>query len=70
MTFKISLAAKLIMKYIESNIRKHFYFNESQRKYPLIECLNEILYVNKTGIAWRDIRSHIPYQSLYKTFKC
>ncbi len=57
MTFKISLAAKLIMKYIESNkgICKYFYFNKSQRKYPLIECLNEILYVNKTGIAWLDL---------------
>ncbi len=71
MTHKVSLSAKLIMKYIEDNkdIRKHYYFKDSQRKYPLVECISEILYVNKTGLAWRDVRSHIPYETLYKTFR-
>jgi hypothetical protein len=71
MSVKISLAAKLIMKFIDNNedIRKHFYFNKNQRKYPLIECISEIYYICKTGVAWRDVRSCIPYQSLYKTFK-
>jgi transposase len=71
MVYKISLAAKLIIKFIEENkyIHKQFYFKDTQRKYSLVECIDEILYVNKTGIAWRDIRSHIPYETLYKTFK-
>jgi hypothetical protein len=60
-----------IMKFIDNNnnIRKHFYFSKNQRKYPLIDCINEIYFINKTGIAWRDVRFHIPFQSLYKTFK-
>ena len=36
--------------------------------YKLLEYLSDILYVLKTGIAWRDLRSHINWNSVYKVY--
>lgn len=36
--------------------------------YKLSEYLTEILYVLKTGISWRNIRSHIYWNSIYKAY--
>ncbi len=51
-----------------SNLNKSFDFSKKQQKYSIDEYLNEILYVLKTGISWRDIRSHINWNSIYKVF--
>jgi hypothetical protein len=36
--------------------------------YNLSEYLIDILYVLKTDIAWCDLRSHIDWNSVYKTY--
>jgi transposase len=34
----------------------------------LTEYISDILYVLKTGISWRDLRSHINWNSVYKVY--
>lgn len=65
-----TLAIKLLVKHIKSNqiLYKSFNFSHKQQKYSLSEYLIDILYVLKTGIAWRDLRSHINWNSVYKVF--
>jgi transposase len=45
---------------------KHFYFKKHPNtKHCLTTILKDIFYILKTGIAWRDIRSRIKWQTLY-----
>jgi transposase len=64
------LIIKLLTKHIQSipKLSKSFDFSHKQQKYNLSEYLIDILYVLKTGIAWRDLRSHINWNSVYKTY--
>jgi len=49
---------------------KHFYLkSHPNTKYSLDCILNEIFYVLKTGISWRDLRSTIKWQSIYFHFQ-
>lgn len=70
MSFKNNIIVNIIIRYIKSKpkISKCFYFSDKQRKYKLKEYLIEILYILKTGIAWRDTRSFIKWESIYKTY--
>jgi transposase len=65
-----SIIIKLLMKHIKSipKLFSSFNFGHKQQKYTLNEYLIEILYVLKTGIAWRDIRSKINWNSIYKVY--
>jgi hypothetical protein len=65
-----NLILKLLMKHIRSipKLAKSFDFSYKQQKYNLSEYLIDIFYVLKTGIAWRDLRSHINWNSVYKTY--
>jgi hypothetical protein len=65
-----NLFLKLLMKHIRSipKLVYSFNFSHKQQKYNLSEYLIDILYVLKTGIAWRDLRSHINWNSVYKTY--
>jgi hypothetical protein len=65
-----NLILKLSMKHIRSipKLAKSFDFSYKQQKYNLSEYLIDILYVLKTGIALRDLRSHINWNSVYKTY--
>ena len=48
---------------------KYFYANKfPNSKHSLDDILKEILYVLKTGLSWRDVRSNIKWQSLYWHF--
>jgi len=48
---------------------KYFYTNKfSHSKYSLDDILKEILYILKTGLCWRDIRSTIKWETLYWHF--
>ena len=49
-------------------LSKSFNFSNVHQKYFLTDYLIDILYVLKTGIAWRDLRSHINWISVYKTY--
>jgi transposase len=70
MISKDSIIVKLLIKHIKSipKLFKSFNFSHKQQKYTLTEYLIEILYVLKTGIAWRDIRSKINWNSIYKAY--
>lgn len=67
---KNNLIIKLLTIYVKSNpkIWKSFNFSHKQQKYKLSEYLSDIIYVLKTGISWRDLRSHIHWNSVYKVF--
>lgn len=64
------LVIKLLVKHIkeEAKLYKSFDFSHKQQKYKLSDYLSVILYVLKTGISWRDIKSHINWNSVYKTY--
>lgn len=48
----------------------HFYTNNYiSKKHSLNDIITEIIYVLKTGISWRNLRSHINYNSIYYHFK-
>ena len=67
---KNDLIIKLLIIHIKNNekLYKSFNFSRKQQKYELSDYLIDILYVLKTGIAWRDLRSHINWNSVYKVF--
>ena len=60
------LVIKLLIKHVKSNrmLYKSFDFSHKQQIYKLSEYLTDILYVLKTGVAWRDLRSHINWNSV------
>jgi transposase len=70
MNTKNDIIVKLLMKHIKTNdkLYKSFNFSHKRQKYKLSEYLIDILYVLKTGIGWRDIRSHIGWNSIYKVY--
>ena len=48
---------------------KYFYTNKfSHSKYSLDNILKEILYILKTGLSWREIRSPIKWETIYWHF--
>ena len=65
-----NIIIKLLVLNIKSNksLYRSFNFSHNRQKYKLSEYMHEIFYVLKTGIAWRDIRSHINWNSIYKTY--
>lgn len=65
---KNNIIIKVIIKYVKSkpNIYKHFDFSYHTQLYTLYELLEDILYVLKTGISWRNLRSHIYWNTFYK----
>ena len=68
-TFNERLLIESVLN-IQSNkiLNNSFNFSHNRQKYKLSEYLYEIFYVLKTGIYWRDIRSHINWNSIYKVF--
>ena len=70
MTKQCSLIS-LLKNYIILNksIGKFYLKSFPNSKYSLEHILGDILYVLKTGIAWRDLRSTITWQTVYFHFK-
>lgn len=60
----------MIIKAVKNTPRlwKSFDFSNKLQKYSLDSYLKDILYVLKTGIAWRDLKSSINWNSVYKTY--
>ena len=59
-TINISFKKYLIDTIINNNNIKHFYTNTfPNSKYTISDIVDGILYVLKTGIAWRDYISFI-----------
>ena len=70
MSNKNKLIINILIKHIKSfpKLYKSFNFSNKNQLYDLADYLTEIVYVLKTGIAWRDIRSHIYWNSIYKIY--
>ena len=70
MNSKINLIVKCLIKEIKNtpSLYKSFNFSYKTQKYKLSQILTDILYVLKTGIAWRDIKSDSHWNTLYKAF--
>lgn len=49
---------------LKSPIRNSYNHTYPNQKYELSDILNDIIYVLKSGISWRNIRSTIKWQSL------
>ena len=64
------MTIRVLVRHIKSipKLYKSFNFTNKHQKYKLDEYLTDILFVLKTGIAWRDLRSHINWNSVYKTY--
>ncbi len=54
---------------MDKSIGKFYSKSFPNSKYSLEHILTDILYVLKTGIAWRDLRSTITWQTIYFHFK-
>ena len=70
MTNKLSLIDTL-KNFILSNksVGKYYSKKFPNSKYTLESILIEILYVLKTGISWRDLRSAVKWQTVYFHFR-
>lgn len=70
MNKKNDLIIKLLIEHIKDNdkLYKSFDFSHKQQKYKLYDYLIDILYVLKTGISWRDLRSKMNWNSVYKVY--
>ncbi len=54
---------------LNDSITRHFYsIKYAHTKYTIDLILREILYVLKTGLSWRDVRSPIHWNTLYWHF--
>lgn len=49
----------------DPNIGKFYRFKHWNTKYSLEQIIDDILYVLKTGISWRDIRSSINWSTIF-----
>ena len=58
---------KIIFKTKE--LKRLYSIKHPNTKYKLDDILNDIIYVLKTGISWRSIRTHINFRTLYFHFK-
>jgi len=65
-----SIIINVLIEHIKTipSLYKSFNFSYKHQKYHLSQYLEDILYVSKTGIAWRDLRSVINWNSVYKVF--
>src|SRR3989344_4213972 len=53
----------------DKHIGKYYVNLYPNSKYSIDNILNDILYVLKTGITWRDLKSIVNWQSVYFHFK-
>jgi len=68
---KISISFKEYLKNTilkDKNINKYYLKQYPNSKYKLDDILDDILYVLKTGISWRDIKSSVNWQSVQTKF--
>jgi len=72
MIYKSNICFKNYLKLIiinDKHIGKYYVNLYPNSKYSIDDILDDILYVLKTGIAWRDLKSIVNWQSVYFHFK-
>lgn len=64
------LTIKLLKIHIMSDkiLNKSYNFKYHTQKYTLDEILKEIIYILKTGISYRNLRSHINHNTIYYNY--
>ena len=67
---KERIIISLLIKEINKNpkLKKSYCNYYKSQKYQLREILIDIFYVLKTGIPWRALRSHINWNTVYKSY--
>src|SRR5438045_608796 len=70
MSSKNQLIVNVLIKHVKTipKLYKSFDFSNIHQRYSLADYLIEILYVLKTGIAWRDLRCPMNWISVYKVY--
>ena len=65
-----SLTIKLLKRHIMSNkiLSKSYNFKYHTQKHKLDDILKEIIYILKTGISYRNLRSNINYNTIYYNY--
>ena len=67
---KLKLEDIIYNTIIKNKIIGHYYTNNYiSKKHDIKKIISEIVYVLKTGISWRNLRSSINYNSIYYHFK-
>ena len=56
---------KIICNYIEKHFKNKYNFSHFNQKYELKLIIEELLYLLKTGLSWRDYRGDINWHTLY-----
>lgn len=66
-----NLCVNLLIRHIKTNkkLYKSFNFSYHTQKYTLRDVLTDIVYVMKTGISYRNLRSAIKWQTIYKVYR-
>ena len=62
----IEIIKKIILQ--NQNLSPYYSHKFPNSKYELDNILTEIIYVLKTGISWRNLRSNINYNTLFWHF--
>ncbi|MBC8308056.1 MAG: IS5 family transposase [Pelagibacterales bacterium] len=67
---KEGIIIKLLIKEINKidDLKRSYGNNYKSQKYQINEILIDIFYVLKTGIPWRALRSHINWNTVYKSY--
>lgn len=66
---KLSFKSFIIQAIIKNpNIGKFYSKKQTNSKYKLADIIDDIIYVLKTGIPWRALKSHINWRSVYFHF--
>jgi transposase len=62
---------KLLILHIKSkpDLYRCFNFTYRTQKYKLSDILTDIIYIMKTGISYRNLRSVIKWQTVYKVYR-
>ncbi len=68
---KSDICCKLLCAHIKTipKLYKSFNFSYHTQKYKLTDILNDVIYVMKTGISYRNLRSNIKWTTVYKAFR-
>lgn len=63
----VDIFKKFVMK--NEDLNKSYNYNHPNKKYSIELIINEIIFVLKTGIAWRNLRSSIHWNTLYHHYR-
>jgi hypothetical protein len=63
-----NIKEELIKIMLNSKISKTYSIKHNNTKYTLSNIIDELIYVLKSGVSWRNVRSNINYKTLFWRF--